>query len=168
MTKLETINLDQQYAGDVELIWSYWSDLENLCIFSSEVLESRVVTSIKKGIGAQRICVMKNGGEIRETVKSYSEEDHFFELSVETDFLPYKEALVSFSISEVSRGISKVNVQMRFVPRFSFLGVMLSKIIIKPNIKRMFNKLLEDFEIYFARIERKDFLINSQLEIVGD
>ena len=59
--------------SSLEETWSYLSDLEILHDWSEAILKSECMGTVKRGIGAERICNLKNNISITEKIVEWEE-----------------------------------------------------------------------------------------------
>ncbi len=110
----------------VQKTWSVLADIENIPLWAESVLSAQCTGRINRGVGAERVCKLKGGIEIRETWVDWQEGQSFTYIGYNLPIV--KSAKNRWSVME-DNGKSRLTSESEAVFKGGIFGVFLERLM---------------------------------------
>ena len=132
------ISVNRTINARVDRVFSTWVDeYPDIYKFHPGLAYSEVKTPAQTGVGADRICYMKDEKNwVKEKIVSV-EQDRSLVLDVHASSMPLKSARIYYRFEAASNDHTKLTITIDFKPSMGLLGALMS-----PMMKTQFRKLV--------------------------
>ena len=133
----------------IERAWEILADYSNVQKIHPLVKTVDQVTSDKdRGVGAIRQCNMYDGNKAVEKIVEWDERNHSYVLKLIDSSLPMKSILVELSAAPHGYSKSKLIAEMTLKAKFGFLGKIMERLVMKPQLGNAIGNLFAGVESY--------------------
>lgn len=129
-------------------VWEEIKDFGSIYKIHPMIEKSPITNGIESGNGAERTCVMYNGGEIKERVFDYKEGDRYSVEVIDPGPFPIAKSTVVISVSDARNGKSILAFDMHFKPKFGLLGTIMAKLIMKNQFTSILDSVINGMETH--------------------
>lgn len=130
----------KEIQASKDRVWNEIKSFGNIYKIHPMIETSPITNGIESGDGAERTCVMYNGGEIKERVFDYVEGEKYSVEILDPGPFPLETSLVVISVSESSKGKTVLSFDLKFKPKYGAIGTIMAKMV----MKNQFANILED------------------------
>lgn len=124
-----------------ENIWQILQDFSSVEKFATTIKSSPVVSEVKSGIGAKRLCTFNDGSSLIEEIVEY-EEGRRFKMELSDYSLPLKSMSAEMKVTAIDDNCCEIYMSADFVVKAGPLGWLMGQLIMKPVMKGVFKKLM--------------------------
>ena len=125
-------------------VWSVLNRFDETYIYHPFVETSKSLNGISSGVGAKRECVMYGGQRLEETVTEHDAQNSTYLVEVlEFGPLPVTAMKVRITLAEAGADRTNVTYDCWFSPRFGIVGRLVLPTILKPQLRKMLNALID-------------------------
>jgi carbon monoxide dehydrogenase subunit G len=137
------MNVQISKAGDVPAAraWEVVSDFPNAHRCHALVRSVTMRTSAARGDGAVRVCHFYDGTSVTEKIVRW-DEDRSFSVKLSEFSMPLKQATASIVVSATGSETSEIKILMDFTPKFGLLALLMGKLVMRPMMTKMLNRVL--------------------------
>lgn len=147
---MQSIAITKQLPYTADTVWEKWDDISGIYKFHPLIKSSPITSKEQSGLGTQRVCYFDDGNELSEQVTKYNADKRSMSLSIDADFMPIKNASADILVTSLGGELTQVDFQMNFDAKFGVFGLVLAKLVMKPKMKGMLNKLLDGLDSHLA------------------
>jgi len=132
----------KRYDLKAKEVWNVIDDFQNVNVYHPIVKTVEKLSENDRGLGAARRCKFYDGGSVVEKIISY-EPGKSLKVKLTEFSMPLKAAIAGVVVSEVSENQTDVSIEMDFEPKWGLLGRLMTVVIIRPQMTRMFGLVLD-------------------------
>lgn len=158
------INYSREYDLDADAMWKVVSDFADVHKVHPGVAAVELLTMEPVGVGAKRRCKFYDGGHAEEAIYRWDPEKMIYEIHLDNSTVPFKTAVAVFQVECIDSGDNKSKVSVKFNAEVKYwpLGVLMGKVVIKPQLLATFEKMFARFAYYMKtskEVEKDDTLV---------
>ncbi|RNC83287.1 MAG: SRPBCC family protein [Balneola sp.] len=124
-------------------VWDIIKDFGSIYKIHPLIESSPITNGTPYGDGAERTCVMYNGGEIRERVFDYIEGEKYTVEVYDPGPFPIEKSLVTISVSEAKDQKSTLIFDMKFKPKFGVVGKVMASVVMKKQFENILTQVAD-------------------------
>ncbi len=143
---MHTVATTRLVRAPRDKVWEALDDFGNVANFHPLVEASAITNGISSGEGAERECHFYNGGSIAERVIEYVPNEYYKVAIIDTGPFPVKSSVAQLKVQMHDDRSTLVSLEMKFEPKFGPIGWVMAKLLMKPQFKGLFNKLLKGLD----------------------
>lgn len=148
MNKEITLEDEIRIEASPSDVWGVLSDLSLVHEFSPGVKNAFYTTEQKTGVGAGRHCDLVPFGSVEEVVIDWTEEKSLtIQITEGKGLPPVRDITGRFTLTPDGSG-TVVHTQFRYLPTLGPIGLLMNKLIVKPQFKSAFRGLLGGLKNY--------------------
>lgn len=129
-------------------VWEELNDFGSIYKVHPMIETSPITNGISSGDGAQRTCVMYNGGEIKERVFDHFEGQKYSVEVIDPGPFPIEKSFVTISVTEISLNQTRVGFDMRFQPKYGAIGNAMAKLVMKKQFTSILTGVIDGLETH--------------------
>ncbi len=122
-------------------IWQVLSDFSSVEKFATTIKTSPIVSDIKSGMGAKRMCTFNDGSSLVEEIIEF-QEGQAYKMVLSEYSLPLKSMHAEMGVKEIDENNSEIYMSADFVVKGGPFGWLLGHLIMRPVMKGVFKKLM--------------------------
>jgi carbon monoxide dehydrogenase subunit G len=153
---MHSISISKTINAPADKVWAALDDFGSIADFHPGLHSSATTNGVSHGLGAERVCDLKQGGPIYERVTKHVAGKT---LGIEiTDFgkLPMKHASGDFELEAVGQDATKVSIDFAFQPKFGPIGWLMAQLIMKPQLKKGLSTVITGLEEHLNSEQTND------------
>lgn len=133
-------------------VWEQLSALDEISRWASAVGEAQYSSSVRQGVGAQRLSQMKGVGRLHENVVEWNNHDHHFAYTVAgIPLVAYMKN--TWRVQPSGENSSTVSLQSEFRAGFGPLGRLLESRLLRGRVEAAMERLLAELKYYLEHGE---------------
>lgn len=117
------------------------SDFGGIKKFAPTIKNSSVVSDIKFGVGAKRLCTFNDNSSLVEEIIAY-QEGTGYKMKISEHSLPLKSMFAEMKVTKVDDNTCEVYMSADFVVKAGPVGWLLGHFIMRPVMKSVFKKVI--------------------------
>jgi len=122
-------------------IWQVLQDFSSVEKFATTIKSSPVISEVKSGVGAKRLCTFNDGSSLVEEIIEF-QEGKGFKIVLSEYSLPLKSMQAEMWVKEIDANNSEISMSADFVVKGGPLGWLMGHLIMRPVMKGVFKKLM--------------------------
>lgn len=140
--------VSRTYDAPKSRVWDFIKDFGSIHKIHPLIESSPITNGTPYGNGAERTCVMYNGGEIKERVYDYQEGEKYSVEVYDAGPFPIKKSLVTISVNEGKAQKTTLTFHMRFEPKFGVVGKVMASLVMKRQFESILSGVLEGLDTH--------------------
>ena len=146
---MKKISVSKVINADIISVWHMFSEFNLVHKFHPMVELSPLSGKIHTGKGAERICTMYNGMKATEVITDCKEYE-YLKIEIIKSPMPFKQTFGEFYFIKIDENTSRINIDMYLEPKFGIFGDLLFNLVMKRQLAKMLNGVLEGLNNYLA------------------
>ncbi len=139
---MSSIQVTRNIPLPAATVWPTLAAYQGIHLFHPFVESVSSENHKNEGVGAHRTCHFYDGTSLDEVVTSWSE-GKGYEVELSNFPMPLKEARARMSVTPLADGTARVSMAMDFRAKWGPAGWLMSQVMMKPMMKRLFGKILK-------------------------
>lgn len=136
-------------------IWQVMQDFSSVEKFAATIKSSPIVSDVKSGVGAKRLCTFNDGSSLVEEITDF-QEGQGFKMTLSEFSLPLKSMQAEMKVSEIDEDYSEIYMSSDFVVKGGPLGWLMGQFLMRPMMKGVFKKVMSGLAYHSVIGERID------------
>lgn len=134
-----------------EQVWERLRDLSIAHYYVPGLIDTRITTPQREGVGASRKVYQKGTAPLDETVVEWNEGYGFVLRLHQGDKAPliFKEAHFSYAIEDAGPGVTRFKPSLIYTVKWGALGVLLDRLFMNGVSRGMLRKLSLSFKTFY-------------------
>ncbi|MCK6261777.1 SRPBCC family protein [Vibrio sp. ZSDE26] len=124
-----------------EQVWKVLADFSSIEKFAVTIDSSPIISEVKSGVGARRLCTFQDGSSLVEEITEYHD-GQSYKMELSEYSLPLKSMLAEMGVKAIDENTSEIYMSSEFVVKGGPFGWLMGQFIMRPVMKGVFNKVL--------------------------
>lgn len=145
---MHSVSVTRVIDASIEDVWRVLDDFGGVAKYNPNVEASKIVAGPDTGTGATRECVLDNGGRIEEEIIDYKSGTGYTVNFTDTGDFPLEENIVKIRVESLDEARTAVTMTSNFTPKYSPIGWILAKTMMKSKFGETFEEVLAGLDSY--------------------
>ncbi|MCL1127164.1 SRPBCC family protein [Shewanella surugensis] len=140
---MSTVTVTQLFNVDIETVWAQIADVTLISNWHPSVDYADLLSPHASGMGATRRCNFYDGTNVIEEVVNLDRKHHSFSLQIREFKGPINRFDSHWTLRSTPSGATQITVVMDYDMKLSILGAAMNVLMIKGNMAKRLNKLMQ-------------------------